>query len=232
MPASAVPLDTLLQRADLWRGGHCARPAGSAVASGYPALDAALPDGGWPRGSLTEILSPTLGGGELSLFLPALRSLDAPAGWIVLVAPPAELHAPAWQHHGLPLSRLIVVHATDVDAAWACEQLLASGAVAALLAWLPTADVRSLRRLQLASTATRSLSLIFRPPSVAAQASPAPLRVAVRGTTDGVQVELLKRRGPPLCAPLMLAIERPLAWSRLHPRVYTPAPQHGEFHAA
>lgn len=230
-PAPA-DLDALLNRSDLWRGGDCARPAGAAVSSGHAALDAVLPDGGWPCGSLTEVLSGALGAGELSLFLPALRQLDAEAGWIVLVAPPAPVHAPAWQQLGLPLSRLLVVEATGADAAWACEQLLGSGALAALLAWLPAADARSLRRLQLACSGSRTLSLVFRPERMAKQASPAPLRLALHGGQGGLQVDILKRRGPPLARPLTLSIERPLPWSRLDQPVRPPAPVANARHTA
>lgn len=232
MSASPAALDALLQRADLWRGSGCAPQAEAALASGFAALDAVLPDGGWPCGGLTEVLAGGLGIGELSLFLPALRQLDADAGWIVIVAPPAQLHAPAWQALGLPLSRLLVVEAEGADAAWACEQLLGSGALAALLVWLPTADARALRRLQLASSSTRCLSLIFRPERVATQPSPAPLRLSLRGSDSGLQVDILKRRGPLLAKPLCLAIERPLPWSRLTRRAVAAAPVRREPHVA
>lgn len=232
MSASPAALDALLQRADLWRGGACAHHAEATLGSGFAALDAVLPDGGWPCGGLTEVLAGSLGIGELSLFLPALRQLEAEAGWVVVVAPPAQLHAPAWQALGLPLSRLLVVEAEGADAAWACEQLLGSGALAALLAWLPSADARTLRRLQLASSNTRCLSLVFRPERFATQPSPAPLRLALRGSDSGLQVDILKRRGPPLAKPLCLNIERPLPWSRLTRRAPTAAPVRREPHVA
>ena len=46
--------------------------AGLAQPSGYAALDAALPGGGWPEAALVEVLLAADGLGELSLLLPTL----------------------------------------------------------------------------------------------------------------------------------------------------------------
>ena len=211
--STAPALATLLQRPDLWRGDALARTTQEGVPSGFAELDAALPGGGWPRGALTELLYQTPGIGEVSLLLPALTGLSAEAGWIALVAPPWLLHAPAWQ--AVDLSRLLVVHAAPREAAWACEQLLAGGSLATLLAWLPLADNPALRRLQLALEGRPSLAFIFRSIAAARQASPAALRLILAAREQGLAVSLLKRRGPPLARPLSLAVPRPLAWARL-----------------
>ncbi len=221
MTVQALSLDALLTRTDVWRGQARMAVGGPNVSSGFAALDAALPGRGWPCGCVSEILSPARGLGEVSLLLPALRGLEAAAGWVVLVAPPGRLHAPGWLARNVPLSRLLIVQASGQDAAWACEQLLGSHALAALLAWLPASHPRQLRRLQVAAANTQSLCTVFRPHSAARHASPAPLRLALAGSTRGLQVEILKRRGPPLAAPLCLQIERPLAWTRLSPRLAT-----------
>lgn len=215
MAASAPALADLLQRADLWRGGQLAGAAVPVVTSGFAALDAVLPGGGWPCGELTELLCREHGIGELSLLQPTLSTLDHEAGWIAVVAPPWQAHAPAWQAAGVPLERLLMVDATAADAAWACEHLLASGALAALLAWLPDCDTRGLRRLQLAAHGRRSLAFVFRPHAAAGTASPAPLRLRLDAGVQALAVELIKRRGPPLAQPLQLQVRRPLPWSRL-----------------
>lgn len=224
MPASIVSLDTLLTRADLWRGKACAQATKEILSSGHAALDAQLPGGGWPCGALSEITHSVCGAGEFSLFLPALRALEAEAGWIVLVAPPGQVHAPACHQLGLPLSRLLVLEVAGADAAWACEQLLGSHALAALFAWLPAADARSLRRLQVAAGGTHSLCVVFRPHHAARQPSPAPLRISLAGTREGLQVDIHKRRGPPLAEPLILPVERPLPWARLQRHIALPTP--------
>jgi hypothetical protein len=225
MNPARVGLASLLQRPDLWRGDALARTGQEGLASGFAELDAALPGGGWPRGALTELLPEKMGIGELSLLLPALAGLETAAGWIALVAPPWLPHAPAWQAVGL--SRLLVVRTAPREAAWACEQLLASGALSALVAWLPQVEGKTLRRLQLALEGQASLAFIFRPASAAGHASPAALRLALTAGEQGLAVSILKRRGPPLAQPFTLAVPRPLAWARLGarttPAVATPA---------
>lgn len=196
-------------------------PAGSTEAgraSGFDELDRQLPGGGWPCGALTELLCRDVGIGELSLLLPALAALDE-TGWIALVAPPWKPHAPAWQRAGVPLSRLLVIEASGADAAWACEQLLSSETLGAMIAWLPQTDASILRRLQLAAQGRRSLVFIFRPETAAAGASPAPLRMSLAAGDGALSLRILKRRGPPLAGPLPLPVARPLAWSRVVPRL-------------
>ena len=48
-------LAEVLARPDVWRGDRCAVAPLPAVPSGFGALDAELPGGGWPRGALTEL---------------------------------------------------------------------------------------------------------------------------------------------------------------------------------
>ena len=80
------------------------------------------------------------------------------------------------------------------------------------MAWLPQAPAAALRRLQLAAAQQQQLLWVFRPVSAAPQASPALLRLQVQGlpagasapTTPGLQVQILKRRGPPLVQALDL----------------------------
>ena len=87
-------LDTVLQRADVWRGGRLSATA-DAVASGFAELDTVLPGGGWSRGALTEILMPQHGIGALRLLVPALARLSRDERWICWVAPPYIPYAPA-----------------------------------------------------------------------------------------------------------------------------------------
>ena len=54
----------------LWLGHQLGRPRGDGVTSGFAALDAQLPGGGWPRRALTELLQSTA---------PVRRQAPAPA---------------------------------------------------------------------------------------------------------------------------------------------------------
>lgn len=190
-----MSLDHLLQRADLWRGG-AAPPSVASIPTGFSALDTLFPGGGWPKGALTEILVPREGIGALSLVLPTLARLSREKRWLAWVAPPYLPYAPALASAGIDLSRVLLVHPrVGSDGLWAVEQTLRSGTCGAVLAWLETGDMKTLRRLQLAAEAGCCWGLLFRPERLYTQASPAALRIKLEPESGGLAVHILKRRG-------------------------------------
>lgn len=210
----------------LWRGTQLAQAARAAVPTGYAALGQELPGGGWPPGALNELLLPRPGIGEMRLLQPALRALDT-EGSIVLVQPPCVPHIAAWTNWGLDPSRLLWVNpGRPADALWAAEQVLKNGACAALLCWLPQARPESLRRLHLAAQAGATLFFCLRPERALAQASPAPLRLALAPAGDALRVDIVKRRGPACSHPLYIALEpaRSRTTPQTPPRETLPAP--------
>lgn len=207
---SPPTLSQILDRPDVWRGDMFAKAPLPGVPTGFAELDRELPDGGWPRGGMTEVLPVRRGIGELSLLLPALASLSSDElGWLVCVASPYPLHAPALHACGLDLSRLLVASAPGRDAAWVCERSLAADGVGAVVAWLPDAQATTLRRLQLAAEASHTLLFVFRPVVCVSQPSPAPLRLTLEGEGEQLIVRLLKRRGRAQLVPLPITIQRP-----------------------
>ncbi|WP_300322027.1 translesion DNA synthesis-associated protein ImuA [Accumulibacter sp.] len=207
---SPLRLSQVLDRPDVWRGETLARAPLPGVPTGFAELDHELPGGGWPRGGLVEILPSQRGIGELSLLLPALARLSRDElAWLVCVAPPHPLHAPALHEHGVALSRLLVASAPGRDAAWSCERALVADGVGAVLAWLPDVQTTALRRLQLAAESSRTLLFVFRPATCAGESSPAPLRLLLEGEGEQLIVRLLKRRGGAQSALLPIAIQRP-----------------------
>jgi hypothetical protein len=196
MPAANdTQLQELLAHPSVWRGRSHA--AVETLSTGFPALDAGLPGGGWPRHGLVEVLTPQPGVGELYLLLPVLAALShtTPARWCTWVSPPHEPFAPALLAHGVALERILVVR-THLPL-WAHEQALRSGACDAALAWLPRASPRAIRRLQLAAEQGRALGVLYRSQRFAHEASPAMLRVMLEPLTGvhGARVSLLKSRG-------------------------------------
>jgi hypothetical protein len=215
MSAVPLPLDDVLLRADVWRGDRLAALATESVSSGFEQLDAELPGFGWPRGVLVELLADMHGIGEVSLLLPALKQCVADELPVAVIAPPGMAHAPAWAAQ-LPLVHLLVVEAAKDDIAWCAELLLASGGLGAVLVWLPAKiGNKSLRRLQLAVEGSRSLAFMFRSLACMQTSSPAPLRLSLVGSLQGLQVDIFKRRGPPCEKTLLLQVERPLPWGRV-----------------
>jgi cell division inhibitor SulA len=126
----------------VWRAGAAPQPLAQAprVPTGWDALDAVLPTGGWPDAALVEVLIAHDGIGELALLLPALAALARPERPVLLVAPPYRPYAPAWQRAGVALAALQVVEAGPRDALWAMEQALRAGSCAAVLGWPLASD--------------------------------------------------------------------------------------------
>lgn len=212
--ANSARLDALL-RAQVWRASSLGRGHSACVASGFAALDAELPGGGWPTQSLSEILlSDGLAGVEWRLLAPALAPLlvSAPARPakrdrtekkhserpLLLINPPLTPHLPGLQRAGLPAQRLIwIAPQTPAQQLWALEQAIKSNASAAILAWLPRAAPEQIRRLQSCAQAMEAPIFLFRPLAVQAQSSAAPLRLCISsGPGWTLQVQILKRRGP------------------------------------
>ena len=197
----------------VWHADELAGGSTQTIATGHARLDAELPGGGWPLGAMTELLQPMADGAVWSLLLPALAAhWQASGEAAVLVRPPHEPFIPALSAAGLPARAVLWVRAETATAAlWAAEQALRCADVGSVMAWLPSVRTADLRRLQ-GAAARRAGSLLFvlRPEGAAASASPARVRVAVRaaGVREGaapcLQVNILKRRGPPLATPLFL----------------------------
>lgn len=192
--------------AHVWQGEALAQAGPAAVPTGHAALDAQLPGGGWPLDGLVEVLQAQAGQHCWQLLLPALAQVvRASPGPVVLVNPPWVPFGPALAAQGLPPERLLWVRA-DKPAArlWAAAQALRCAQVVAVLAWLPQAQAADLRRLHLAAQQQHRLLWVFRAPSAQHESSPARLRLQVDGN-ETLRVRILKRRGPPLEAPVLLA---------------------------
>ena len=197
----------------LWLGHQLGRHADNAVPSGFAALDAQLPGGGWPRRVLTELLLPHPGVGEVRLLAPSLVATQNAGRLVMLFDPPAALSAWALAQLGLDVEQLLVVNTRarvipGSDSLWALEQALKSGHVGALVAWLPPRlRAERLRRLQLAAQAHDGPAFVLREMAAQQRPSAAPLRLGLRASgADVLGLRLLKRRGPPLEAPLQLAL--------------------------
>lgn len=146
-------LDLALHPA-VWRASQLGGGAQATSPSGFAALDAELPGGGWPHGVLTELLLPQPGIGELRLLAPALAALSPPpqtapasqpgrparqpapadtARCVMLFDPPAALSAWALAQCGLDSRHWLVVRSRPGG-----QGRQGSGAPAAApLAWQP-----------------------------------------------------------------------------------------------
>jgi cell division inhibitor SulA/protein ImuA len=166
------------------------------IKTGFAALDAALPGGGWPVGALTEILAKEQGIGELRLLMPALAQLGRNERRQAWIAPPYTPYPPALITAGINLSYTLFVRPSDIaQTLWATEQMLRSGACSAVLAWSETNDFRALRRLQLAAECGACWGVLFRAAYCADHPSPAALRLRLHVCDDALEVHIHKARG-------------------------------------
>ena len=219
----AVQLDGVWRGSD-WHAGH----VDQAWPSGHAALDEQLPGGGWPGNALVQIQQAAHSHAEWALLLPALawqarqsQQSQQQSGKLVLVAPPYLPFTPALQAAGIAPQRLCCVPQASgrsaQELAWACEQALHCRDVLAVLAWLPDLPVATLRRLQLAA-ASHGRPLWLWQSTQTGQAeqhsTPAALRLRLeRSSQDaaGLQIQILKRRGPALDNPVQLSLSQ-WAW--------------------
>ena len=202
-------IEDLLHHPAVWRAGqfaHEVQGAQETVPTAHAALDEALPGGGWPLGVLTELLVNEVGVGELSLLIPALRMVCAGGRGIALVAPPYLPQARAWEEAGMGLDRPLIIDAEGTDLLWSAEQILRSGACAAVLIWSEVAgralDYRALQRLHLAASRGGALCVMYRGASAQTTPSPAPLRIRLAAQAGALHVRILKCRGAPCVKPI------------------------------
>jgi protein ImuA len=189
----------------LWRASQLARSSTRCVDTGHAALSAQLPGGGWPTGALVDLLLQQPGIGELRLLRPALAEVARRR--VVLLQPPHPPQALAMAALGVPPADLIWLRAGQTaDALWAAEQVLRSGSCGALLFWQNHMRADSLRRLHLAAQAGETLFFLMRPLAASQDASPAPLRLALRPQAGGIEIDFVKRRGPQRDASLFLPL--------------------------
>src|SRR5882724_191433 len=105
-PSLALCLD----RSDVWRSPELAQTEDAVLPTGHALLDAQLPGGGWPVGSMVEVLQQWPGQHVWQLLLPGLaQAIRQQAGPVVLVGAPLDPFGPSLHAQGLPGERLLCV---------------------------------------------------------------------------------------------------------------------------
>ncbi len=193
----------LLREGRLWQAGSLGRSQARTLASGFAALDAELPGGGWPCQSLCEILQPPGQHAEWRLLAPGLRQLFCgtpgqaarPAPPVLLIAPPFLPHGPGLQDLGLGAAH------------WVCIQPDTPGA------GTPPGAPRAARRGSLSQNPPQSPSLhqaLHQALWVAEQAIKSQAAGAVLAWLDGARPEQIRRlQAAALNSPAPVFLMRP-----------------------
>ncbi len=199
------PLATLLSHPSIWRGNQLGRVSTPSLATGFSALDAELPGGGWPVAALTELLPEREGIGEIRMLLHAMANLTTRGRWIAWIAPPYIPYAPALQAAHIDLSRVLQVNTRSLrESLWAMELALRDNSCGAVIAWPEKISYPDLRRLQLAAAGSQALAVLFRPPHAGTESSPAALRLHLQSCEGDLAVRIIKRRGNALSRLIVL----------------------------
>jgi protein ImuA len=217
----------------IWRGTEIGQAAQGVVQTGFEALDAQLPGGGWPCNSVTELMQPQPSLCEWQLLSPALSTLVAGGGHVLLVGPPKRPHAPGLVNLGIAEKHLVWIAAdTPAERLWSTEQLVKSNPRGgAILAWLAQARADQLRRLQVHAQSCDCPVFLFRPQAAQLDASAAPLRLLVTlGQDWELRVQILKRKGALMEGCIALPsipgkLDQVLTPRLLHPSELLPKPE-------
>ncbi|HBW83445.1 MAG TPA: translesion DNA synthesis-associated protein ImuA [Gammaproteobacteria bacterium] len=186
---------------NLWRGCDMAGQGFHGISTGYPELDGILPGRGWPQSGLVEIVSRHWGMGELQLLIPLMRSIIEQGKWILLIAPPYILYAPALTQAGIDIHQILIVKqdTSCKDALWSMEKAMQTKNCGLVLAWQNWLPGRVLRRLQLAAETSGTLGMLFKHND--SKHSPSPLRLQIKGSAPedssfaAAEVTVIKARG-------------------------------------
>jgi hypothetical protein len=166
------------------------------LACGRPEVEALLPGGGFPRGSLSSLRGGPASG-KTGVALAVLREAQAGGGLAAFVDGRGELYPPAALALGVNLANLLIVRPEPARGAllsglWAAEVLLASGAFPAVvvdvsLRGVPAARAEPmLRRLRAAAEKGGAAALLLSGPGD--PVIPAAIRIdldALRPAEDG-----------------------------------------------
>jgi cell division inhibitor SulA len=185
----------------LWRGCDMAGQGFHGRSTGFSSLDEILPGRGWPEKGLMEVVSPQWGMGELQLLLPLMRSIIEQGKWILWIAPPHCVYAPALAQAGIDTDHILIVDSetTCKDALWSMEKALQTENCGLVLAWQNWLPSPVLRRLQLAADTGNTLGVVFKKND--SEHSPSPMRLKIKESSSkrdlfsAAEVTVLKARG-------------------------------------
>lgn len=183
-------ISLLQQRSLVWHGAQ-QKAACSSQSTHYPELDQKL-DGGFPEHGVVGIAGLSAIG-ELRLLLPFLHQQTR---LLVYIHPPGQICAEQLHHYGVELSRVLVIYPDKaIDALWAAEQCLKSGACAAVLLWQTAVEVHQVKRLQVAAETGKSVLFWYRSTNKSEVSLPVSLNLNLMANDHGLDIHINKRKG-------------------------------------
>ncbi len=185
-------IKNLQDRQLIWTGLQ-STTQGSTTSTGYSQLDKQL-DGGFPTYGVIEVESQQ-GIGELRLLTPYLAQQNSQK-LAIFINPPGKICAEFFSSQGIELENILVIQPQrDLDALWAAEQCLKSGACHSVLLWGADLEIHQTKRLQAASETGKCLQFHFKATSHNQLSLPVSLSMKLSSHAQGLKVEVTKRKG-------------------------------------
>mgnify|MGYP000415701680 FL=1 len=185
-------IKNLQDRQLIWKGLQ-STTLGSTTSTGYPQLDKQL-DGGFPTHGVIEVESQQ-GIGELRLLTPYLAQQNSQK-LAIFINPPGKIGAEFFSNQRIQLENILVIEPQrDLDALWAAEQCLKSGACHSVLLWGTNLEIHQTKRLQAASETGKCLQFHFKATSHNQLSLPVSLSMKLSSHAQGLKVEVTKRKG-------------------------------------
>ena len=185
-------IKNLQDRQLIWKGLQSTMQ-GSTTSTGYPQLDKQL-DGGFPTHGVIEVESQQ-GIGELRLLTPYLSQQNSQK-LAIFINPPGKICAEFFSSQGIELENILVIQPQrDLDALWAAEQCLKSGACHSVLLWGADLEIHQTKRLQAASETGKGLQFHFKATSHNQLSLPVSLSMKLSSHAQGLKIEVTKRKG-------------------------------------
>ncbi|MEZ8542694.1 translesion DNA synthesis-associated protein ImuA [Vibrio splendidus] len=185
-------IKNLQDRQLIWTGLQ-STTQGSTTSTGYSQLDKQL-DGGFPTHGVIEVESQQ-GIGELRLLTPYLAQQNS-QNLAIFINPPGKICAEFFSSQGIELENILIIQPQrDLDALWAAEQCLKSGACHSVLLWGADLEIHQTKRLQAASETGKCLQFHFKATSHNQLSLPVSLSMKLSSHAQGLKVEVTKRKG-------------------------------------
>lgn len=185
------------------------------LSTGFPDIDAILPQHGLPTGAVVEWIPDSDGQFVATIALSFARGLMTLPGCLALIDARHEFNPGAFGATGLPWSRLLMIRpgvagpadsdrsadsragagssgtvlrslpTQQADTLWALEQAARCSGVRVVACWLDRVSTTALRRLQLAVERSGATIFLFRPSAALREPSWSDLRINVRRHHNG-----------------------------------------------
>ena len=167
------------------------------LSTGFAELDAILPDAGWARSGLVEILLEPGSLGAMRLLMPVLAQLSVEQRWLSWVSPPSLPSVSALATAGVRLSCIQLVRPKHYQAGLdIVTQSLENGKCSAVLAWPMIDDEAIFEQLRHSACIGNALGFMFRDCSKVSRISSAGLRLQLQTWPHGnLVVSVLDQRG-------------------------------------